>query len=288
MAKKKLISSTEAHQVSEAEVFMTLVIPAYNEQDRLIGMLQEAVDYLEEQYGHHGTPSRSSSDASLQARGRQGDPYRGWEIILVDDGSRDKTVAVALEFARAHLAGNPARADQQQRGPWSGRSHRATTVPPGTIRVVSLEQNRGKGGAVTHGMRHARGTYVVFADADGASRFSDLGKLVQGCERAKDKQGRAVGVGSRAHMVGTEAVVKVGHSMSSFSTEFLLLTRLLFLFFAALRPPQPPHARLPPVHLAADDAAHGADQGHAVRLQALLAAHAALHHPLHALRGLDL
>jgi dolichyl-phosphate beta-glucosyltransferase len=58
-------------------------------------------------------------------------------------------------------------------------------------------------------MRHARGTYVVFADADGASRFSDLGGLVQACEKAKDSQGRAVGVGSRAHMVGTEAVVKV-------------------------------------------------------------------------------
>ncbi|MGG6496634.1 UNVERIFIED_CONTAM: glycosyltransferase, partial [Bacteroidetes bacterium 56_B9] len=71
------------------------------------------------------------------------------------------------------------------------------------------EQNRGKGGAVTHGMRHARGTYIVFADADGASRFTDLGKLVLECEKAKDKKGRAVGVGSRAHMVGTDAVVKV-------------------------------------------------------------------------------
>jgi dolichyl-phosphate beta-glucosyltransferase len=78
--------------------------------------------------------------------------------------------------------------------------------------VVSLEKNRGKGGAVTHGMRHARGTYVVFADADGASKFSDLGKLVQGCERGKDKLGRAVGIGSRAHMVGTAAVVKVSLS----------------------------------------------------------------------------
>lgn len=205
MAKKKLINQEESFQVTDAECFMTLVIPAYNEEKRLSGMLEEAVEYLEEQYGHHGTKSRSSSNGSLQASGRQGDPHRGWEIILVSDGSTDKTVAVALSFARTHQLNKP---PPTYKGPW-GANTRPTSIQPGTIRVVQLEENRGKGGAVTHGMRHARGTYVVFADADGASKFSDLGKLVVACEKAKDGQGRAVGVGSRAHMVGTEAVVKV-------------------------------------------------------------------------------
>jgi hypothetical protein len=58
-------------------------------------------------------------------------------------------------------------------------------------------------------MRHARGQYVVFADADGASRFSDLGKLVEGCKSIQDAAGRGVAIGSRAHLVGSEAVVKV-------------------------------------------------------------------------------
>jgi dolichyl-phosphate beta-glucosyltransferase len=205
MAQKKVILPAEAFQIGEGEVFMSLVIPAYNEQDRLIGMLDEAVEYLEKQYGHHGTPSRSSSNGALQAHGFQGDPRRGWEIILVDDGSRDKTVAVALEFARRHVLRNRMAAAGQAVN--SG-------APAGAIRVVSLQKNRGKGGAVIHGMRHARGTYVVFADADGASKFSDLGKLVQGCERGKDKLGRAVGIGSRAHMVGTAAVVKVNFLIS--------------------------------------------------------------------------
>nr|POE79651.1 dolichyl-phosphate beta-glucosyltransferase [Quercus suber] len=196
MARNGKISYDEAHQITDAECFMSLVVPAYNEENRLGIMLEEAVEYLQVQYGHHGTKSKSSSDAKLQANGLQSDPRRGWEIIIVSDGSTDKTVETALKFAARYPLGNH-----------SGGS-RSFSISPGTIRVVELEQNRGKGGAVTHGMRHARGTYVVFADADGASRFSDLGALVVGCERTKDKYGRAVGVGSRAHMVGTEAVVK--------------------------------------------------------------------------------
>ncbi|KAK5110193.1 hypothetical protein LTR62_006189 [Meristemomyces frigidus] len=204
MAKQNQITAEEAFQITDAEVFMSLVIPAYNEAERITGMLEEAVEYLEEQYGHHGTRSKSSSNGTLQASGQQGDPKRGWEIIIVSDGSRDKTVDVVLDFARTHQLGQPA---PTPKGPWNSAG-KPTNITPGAIRIVQLEENRGKGGAVTHGMRHARGTYVVFADADGASRFSDLGSLVVGCEKAKDKQGRVVGVGSRAHMVGTEAVVK--------------------------------------------------------------------------------
>lgn len=194
----------EAYQIEAGEVFMSVIVPAYNEENRLSGMLEEAVDYLQQSYGHHGTKSRSSSNGGLQASGLQGDPRRGWEIIIVSDGSTDRTVQTALYFARTHQLNKHAA----QGGPWND-SLKHGSIPSGTIRVVQLEENRGKGGAVTHGMRHARGTYVVFADADGASKFTDLGNLVVACEKAKDKKGRAIGVGSRAHMVGTEAVVKV-------------------------------------------------------------------------------
>lgn len=206
MARQRQIAGEEAHQITEAELFMTVVVPAYNEQLRLTGMLEEAVSYLQQEYAHHGTKSRSSSDGHLQASGEQADPRRGWEIIVVDDGSTDQTIAVALKFARDHQLGS---ATQAAKGPWSSGKSKAVRIPPGSIRVIKLEENRGKGGAVTHGMRHARGSYIVFADADGASKFSDLGLLVRACERAKDDKGRAVAVGSRAHMVGTEAVVKV-------------------------------------------------------------------------------
>lgn len=210
MARRKQISIDEAHEITNAEVFMSLVVPAYNEEERLSGMLEEAVEYLEEQYGSHANTSKSSSNGSLKANGKPSDSRRGWEIIIVSDGSKDKTVDVALDFARTHQLNKPA---PTPKGPWNGNM-KPTNILPGTIRVVQLEQNRGKGGAVTHGMRHARGSYVVFADADGASKFTDLGKLVAGCEKAKDRQGRAVGVGSRAHMVGTEAVVKVRSNLA--------------------------------------------------------------------------
>jgi dolichyl-phosphate beta-glucosyltransferase len=174
--------------IQDAELFMSVVVPAYNEEERLIGMLEEAVDYLQIEFG--GAHEKST----------------GWEIILVSDGSTDKTVDKALEFAREHQL---SLHEKPRSGPWAqGLTHKEN-IPHGSIRVVQLEENRGKGGAVTHGMRHARGQYIVFADADGASRFSDLGALVKGCKSVEDKEGRGVAIGSRAHLVGSEAVVKV-------------------------------------------------------------------------------
>ena len=42
--------------IEEAELFMTVVVPAYNEEERMGGMLEEAVEYLQSQYGsaHEG------------------------------------------------------------------------------------------------------------------------------------------------------------------------------------------------------------------------------------------
>jgi dolichyl-phosphate beta-glucosyltransferase len=106
---------------------------------------------------------------------------------VVNDGSRDKTVDVVLNFAKDNGLHD-------------------------VLRVVNLERNRGKGGGVTHGLRHVRGEYALFADADGASKFSDVGKLIEGCEEVVDGSFRGVAIGSRAHLVGSEAVVKVGSS----------------------------------------------------------------------------
>ncbi|CAN6661193.1 dolichyl-phosphate beta-glucosyltransferase [Trichomonascus vanleenenianus] len=106
-------------------------------------------------------------------------PKGDYEIVLVDDGSHDGTAQCALQWA----------VDSKLR--------------PGTMRVYQLEQNRGKGGAVSHGMRHVRGRTVLFADADGATKFSDFNRLLERLEG-----GYEVAIGSRAHLVSTEAVVK--------------------------------------------------------------------------------
>lgn len=164
------------------------MFPAYNEEERVIPTLEEAVEYLDRYIGRPGTgkgvslgkgPKRHSSRQA--ARDQE---TTGYEIIIVNDGSTDKTVDVVLDFAKKNNLHD-------------------------VIRVVTLEKNRGKGGGVTHGLRHVRGEYALFADADGASRFSDVNKLIEGCEEVVDSSGRGVAIGSRGHLVGSEAVVKV-------------------------------------------------------------------------------
>lgn len=138
-------------------VEISVVIPCFNERERLHLMLEEAIPYLNKTYGI------------------------SWELLLVDDGSTDGTSDLALTWA----------ADNEVYGE--------------KLRVCILEKNRGKGGAVAHGMKHSRGRLILFADADGASRFSDVKKLANAVASGKEE---GVAVGSRAHLVKTDAVVK--------------------------------------------------------------------------------
>jgi dolichyl-phosphate beta-glucosyltransferase len=54
----------------------------------------------------------------------------------------------------------------------------------------------------------ARGELCLMVDADGATKFSDLSKLINNIEKIENN-GQGVAVGSRSHLVTTEAVVKV-------------------------------------------------------------------------------
>lgn len=108
---------------------------------------------------------------------------RSYEIIIVDDGSTDGTSEKALELAKKYKSSD--------------------------IRVVTLEMNLGKGGAVRHGMLFSRGRKLLMADADGASRFEDLELLWKEMEKIAPEDEPAIAIGSRAHLVNTEAVVKV-------------------------------------------------------------------------------
>ena len=172
-------------------------------------MLAEAVEYLEQEFPP--TPPRSTTSKNKsQANGNAHPPSStalsptGWEIIVVSDGSTDATIQTALSFA------------SKLQSPSSS-----------SIRVISLSQNRGKGGAVTHGLRHVRGSYAIFADADGATRFKDLGPLLLACRSVEDAEGRGVGVGSRAHLVGSQAVVQRSWMRNFLMHSFHLFLRLL-------------------------------------------------------------
>lgn len=224
LSKSQLAARDEAFvipdisSIEQAEVEVSVVIPAYNEEKRIIPALEEAVVYLDERFGR--PVGNNEANKKKQARTSTTQHHRqvfrrpkndakkdseasGYEILVVDDGSSDKTVDTVLDF---------------------GRKHNLHDI----LRVVTLERNRGKGGAVTHGFRHVRGEYVVFADADGASRFSDLGRLIEGCEDVVDASSRGVAIGSRGHLVGSEAVVRRSalrnFLMKSFHFVLMILT----------------------------------------------------------------
>jgi len=119
---------------------LSIVIPAYNEEQRLERTVRDAVAYF-------------------RASGRD------FELIVVDDGSRDGTSALARQLS--------------------------DELPE--VHLIRLAANHGKGYAVRTGVVNARGRSVLFADADGATPFEEIERL-----EIALAEGAAVAVGSRA------------------------------------------------------------------------------------------
>eukprot|EP01068_Selenidium_serpulae_P005641 Selendium_serpulae@DN4122_c0_g1_i1.p1 len=116
---------------------MSVVIPAFNETQRLPNVLKETVDFLKKR-------EEASSSENDQLR------KFSWEVIVVDDGSCDGTAEAVL---------------QQVIGCKWDSDH---------IRVICLTTNRGKGFAVRMGMLASRGRLALMMDADGATRIADM------------------------------------------------------------------------------------------------------------------
>jgi glycosyltransferase involved in cell wall biosynthesis len=125
--------------MSAAAPDLSVIIPAYNEELRLPATLERIAAYL--------------SNCGREA-----------EVLVVDDGSKDRTVGVAESF-RDRIA---------------------------TLRVVSNGVNRGKGYSVRHGMQEARGRFALFTDADLSAPIEEAGKLIDALES------NDVAIGSRA------------------------------------------------------------------------------------------
>ncbi|XP_022765169.1 dolichyl-phosphate beta-glucosyltransferase-like [Durio zibethinus] len=114
-----------------AEKYLSLIIPAFNEEHRLPGALDETMNYLQQ---------RAAKDKSFS-----------YEVLIVDDGSRDGTKRVAFDFVKKYGVDN--------------------------VRVILLGKNHGKGEAIRKGMLHSRGELLLMLDADGATKVTDLEKL---------------------------------------------------------------------------------------------------------------
>jgi len=103
--------------------FLSVIIPAYNEENRLPGTLEQVFHFLEKQ------------------------PFTS-EVIIVENGSSDKTLEVAQKFAEAHK----------------------------NFRVMRSE--RGKGAAVQRGMLEAQGEYLFMCDADLSMPVEEMSKFI--------------------------------------------------------------------------------------------------------------
>lgn len=74
-----------------------------------------------------------------------------WEIIIVNDGSRDKTKEVSEKLAKS---------DKR-------------------IRVINHEVNKGYGGALKTGFSYAKYEWIAFTDSDGQFDFAEITKFIE-------------------------------------------------------------------------------------------------------------
>ncbi|KAM4796373.1 dolichyl-phosphate beta-glucosyltransferase [Rhinophrynus dorsalis] len=134
---------------------LSVVVPSYNEETRLPVMMDEALEFLEQRQKKR--------------------PSFSYEVIVVDDGSKDKTSEVAMKYCKKYGSDK--------------------------VRVLTLIKNRGKGGAVRMGVLVSRGKTILMADADGATKFADLENVEAGLEKLKPWPDQmAISCGSRAHL----------------------------------------------------------------------------------------
>ena len=106
---------------------LSYFFPAHNEEANLAGLVEEALATL---------PSIAET----------------FEIIAVNDGSRDRTAAIADELAAAH---------------------------PDVVRAVHHPTNLGYGAALRSGLGAARYELVAFTDGDRQFQVADLGRLTE-------------------------------------------------------------------------------------------------------------
>jgi dolichol-phosphate mannosyltransferase len=138
-------------------VLLSILIPCYNEEKTLARCVEHVLRI---------------ADAELQL-----------QLVIVDDCSKDASVAVATELANKYPA----------------------------VELVRHERNRGKGAAVRTAFAHARGDVVAIQDADLEYDPQDLKRMM-----VPIREGRAdVVFGSRFLTTSTHRVLYFWHSVGN-------------------------------------------------------------------------
>ncbi|KAG8061542.1 hypothetical protein GUJ93_ZPchr0003g16926 [Zizania palustris] len=159
-----------------AEKYISLIIPAYNEEHRLPEALTETLNYLKQ---------RSSAEKSFT-----------YEVLIIDDGSTDHTSKVAFEFVRRHkidnvrvllLGRNHGKGEAVRKGMLHSRGELLLMLDAdGATKVTDLEKLEAKVRALAK--------KVEFSPAPSASssqRLSDAEIAVFGSRAHLEKQALA-------------------------------------------------------------------------------------------------
>lgn len=158
--------------MSTAPPEISLIVPAYNEGDRIASSLESIAEFCR------------ASDRTI-------------EVLLVNDGSSDRTTEIANALA-------------------------AKLFPPDRFHLLEYGGNRGKGFAVKHGIERARGRWILFTDTDLSAPIDQIPKLASALE-----QGADLAIASRK--LPQSEVIGLPLARRVMSLGFSLLSRLLVL-----------------------------------------------------------
>ena len=107
------------------EYEVSIIVPAFNEDQRLPPFLKECLDFLGSK--------------------------KGYELILVNDGSTDNTIDVMMKAAETNS----------------------------NLKIVTYNQNCGKGWAVKKGVEVCNGQKIIFIDADGSIHPDQIPYMIE-------------------------------------------------------------------------------------------------------------
>ncbi len=140
--------------------FLSVVIPAYNESKRISNTILEIDHYL--------TSKRFKDVMSKYNKDKK---IKGYEILVVDDGSSDNTVEIVEKFR--------------------------TMIR--NLKVIDNKKNHGKGYVVRQGMLKAKGKYRVFTDADNSTSIDHIEGMIPYLSKEKgEKDKYSIVICSRA------------------------------------------------------------------------------------------
>ncbi|MBU1136284.1 MAG: dolichyl-phosphate beta-glucosyltransferase [Nanoarchaeota archaeon] len=128
-------------------MLISIIIPAYNEEDRIIKTLEQIADYINKRKKYN------------------------FEIIIVDDGSTDRTLEIVEKFKELK------------------------------IKLLQNKKNMGKGFSVKKGILESKGEFALFMDADSSTSINELDKFLS-CKEKQD-----ILIGSR-HLKENSILVK--------------------------------------------------------------------------------